>query len=304
MLKVISKLSINKVASTYIAYIRNSRKNLIEFVDSTPPPNYDRKKKWVIIISSQIGCSLKCKFCDAPKHFLGNLTPEELISQVFYIVNNNHAVDPNKVDKFKIQFARMGEPSLNMATLEAMVKFKKFYPSYIPCIATTAPLGSEKFFAHLLNIKDIFHDFQLQFSINSTDPTIRDKIMPFKKLPLKWIANYSEKFYRKGKRKVVLNFAISDNTELDYKLIRNTFNPDTTIIKLTPINPTTSALRNGFRIDNDYDKIHTYLRKHSISLQRHGFQSIISIGDMRENTILSNCGQIANVLLSNSQLQM
>ncbi|MGB9600617.1 MAG: radical SAM protein, partial [Myxococcota bacterium] len=74
MLNVISRLSIKDVATTYVANVRGDRKLLIEFVESTPQPQSDRGKKWVIIVSSQIGCALRCRFCDASGYFYGNLS--------------------------------------------------------------------------------------------------------------------------------------------------------------------------------------------------------------------------------------
>lgn len=294
MLNIISELSIKGVATTYIANVRNNNKMLIEFVDSTPPPESDREKKWVIIVSSQIGCALGCKFCDASNYFYGNLKKDEIIEQVNYIIQQSINLNPNKVKKFKIQFARMGEPSLNPDVVDAMLELLRLYPSYIPCIATTAPIGSEKFFEKLLKIKDSFMDFQLQFSINSTDIKYRDSIMPFLKLPFKWITDYSERFYSAGKRKIVLNFAVDMEQGLDYELIKNYFNPQKNIIKLTPINPTINSYRNGFRINLKYDEIGSLLKKHSEKFCELGFETIISIGDMRENVVLSNCGQIAS----------
>ncbi len=300
MLKVISKISIDKVASTYVGYVRNNKKDLIEFVDSTPPPESDKKKKWVIIVSSQIGCPLRCRFCDASSYFRGNLRKEEILSQVNHILGLYPAINPNRIEKFKIQFARMGEPSLNPEVIDAMLTIREKYPQYIPCIATTAPLGSERFFERLLEIKDHFADFQLQFSVNSTDSALRDKIMPFKKQSLKWISRYSERFYSSGKRKVVLNFALSCDSEIDYDVIGSYFNPKICIIKLTPVNPTRNAVASGFNVTEDYNRVYSSLKTHSENLIRRGFQSIISIGDMRENTVLSNCGQIANILATAS----
>ncbi|MCX7957845.1 MAG: radical SAM protein [Deltaproteobacteria bacterium] len=299
MLEVVSKISISGVASTYVGYVRNKKNNLIEFVDSTPSPQSDRRRKWVIIVSSQIGCRLNCRFCDASEYFKGNLTRDEIISQVDYVVNMN-SFNPCRTEKFKIQFARMGEPSLNNAVLDAMTELQKRFPHYIPCIATTAPKGSEQYFERLLRIKDIFSDFQLQFSVNSADESQRDEIMPFRKQPLEWISAYSERFYQRGKRKIVLNFALSPDARINYGRLAKLFNPKINIIKLTPVNPTRKAEKNGFETFLDYNSIYSYLKHHSYRLSEYGFQSIISIGDMRENTVLSNCGQIANILAVSS----
>ncbi|MGC8928042.1 MAG: radical SAM protein [Myxococcota bacterium] len=299
MLNVISRLSIKDVATTYVANVRGDRKLLIEFVESTPQPQSDRGKKWVIIVSSQIGCALRCRFCDASGYFYGNLSKDEIVEQVDYVIQRHKERSPINTQKFKIQFARMGEPSLNLSVIDAMLELININPAYIPCIATAAPVGSEKFFDRLIEVRDYFRDFQLQFSINSTDEDYRDYIMPFKKMPLEWIGEYSDRFYSKGRRKVVLNFALRPKDELNCKIIKRSFNPQKNIIKLTPINPTQNSKRHGFEVKGDYDEIYSYLRLQSDKLKEYGFETIISIGDLRENILLSNCGQIANAISKN-----
>jgi len=293
-MKLISSLSIQGVATTYIAYLRQDRRNIIEFVESTPPPYRDRMKKWVIILSSQIGCRMGCRFCDAANYYYGNLHTEEIIEQVDYILTKNDHYSPDKTQKFKIQFARMGEPSLNMNVLDAMLVIRTRFKNYIPCIATIAPSGSEEFFKRLLMIRDEFVDLQLQFSINSTDDKFRDFIMPAKKMSLEWISGYIDRFYKRDKRKPVLNFAIDSSDSVNPEVIKRIFDPRKCIVKLTPINPTQSARRNIFDICENSEIINSRLKRVASKLSDYGFESIISIGDLRENIVFSNCGQIAS----------
>ncbi len=180
-----------------------------------------------------------------------------------------------------------------MNVLKAMEIIHNRFENYIPCIATIAPVGSDRFFGRLLKIKDRFVDIQLQFSINSTDENIRDFIMPARKLSLEWIADYIERFYSHGKRKVVLNFAVDRKNLLDGKKLKDIFNPDKAIVKLTPINPTFSARKNNFDIYSSYNEIRQYLIELQREIELSGFETIISIGDLRENLVLSNCGQIS-----------
>lgn len=293
MLEVISKCSIEGLASTYTGYVRSNRANLIEFVESTPAPESSKIKKWVIIVSSQIGCKMGCRFCDATNFFHGNLNSDEIVEQVDYILRENPVINPDRVKKFKIQFARMGEPSLNMNVIEAMLQLRSRFNNYIPCVATLAPEGSEEFFERLIRIRDLFIDFQLQFSINSTDERLRDHIMPAKKLSLKWISDYINRFYSPGRRRVVLNFAVDRHIALDFERLRDLFDPYKSVVKLTPVNPTYNAIRNGFKICDELEGIESYLQEIAEGLSSTGFESIISIGDLRENSLFSNCGQIA-----------
>ena len=294
MINVISRFSIQSVATTYIAYLRGDKRKIIEFVESTPPPYRDRNKKWVIILSSQIGCKMGCKFCDATNYYFGNLDTEEILEQVDCVLERHRGIYPQSIQKFKIQFARMGEPSLNMNVIDSMLMIKKRFNNFIPCVATIAPAGSQTFFERLLMIRNDFYDFQLQFSINYTDSTIRNYAMPAKKMSLEWISDYIDRFHNRGKRRVVLNFAIDSTESVNPEIIRSIFDPDKVIVKLTPINPTQNAKRNRFAICEDFETIDNRLKKVSGKLSDYGFESIISIGDMKENIVLSNCGQLAS----------
>ena len=56
----------------------------------------DLKDKWVATISTQKGCSMKCKFCDVPKYgFHGNVSIDELSYQVRTIILNEGIKETN-----------------------------------------------------------------------------------------------------------------------------------------------------------------------------------------------------------------
>jgi len=46
------------------------------------------QEKWVITLSTQYGCSMKCKFCDCPSiQFKGNATVDDLKNQLIDAIN-------------------------------------------------------------------------------------------------------------------------------------------------------------------------------------------------------------------------
>ena len=59
-------------------------------------------------------------FCDAGDQFKGKLTKSEILAQIDTMVLNRFPNGIVPVPKFKIQFARMGEPSLNPHVLEVL----------------------------------------------------------------------------------------------------------------------------------------------------------------------------------------
>ncbi len=178
-MKIIGKNGKKELANVYLAEMRDDPSLMVEFVDSCDPGIGSRDKKWVIVVSSQFGCPVGCLMCDAGGNFRGNLAADEIIAQIKYVILENREMNPQKCQKFKVQFARMGEPALNDAVPDAIDWLAEKYPKTMPCIATMAPAGREQWFESLLILSRKFDNFQLQFSLNTTDPELRDKLIPY-----------------------------------------------------------------------------------------------------------------------------
>ena len=211
-MKILCSSGDPKLAVVHVAEFRSNQKYMAEFVESLSG-GAGRGEKWVIIVSSQFGCPIGCRFCDAGDHFHGNLTKDELLAQIDHVVDAHYPDRRVPAKKFKVQFARMGEPTLNPAVLDALEEMRRRYdaPGLMPCISTMAPLGTEKQFERILEIKNKqYHgNFQMQFSIHSTDEKVRDKLMPARKWTLEQIAEYGKRFHAPGDRKVTLSFALA-----------------------------------------------------------------------------------------------
>lgn len=274
---------IEKVSKVYI--LKTNDENLIESVDVEPFIMNGNFEKWVLIVSTQIGCPVKCLFCDSGLDFKRNLTSFEILQQVEFMIKERK-IDPNLFKKFKIQFARMGEPSFNDDLFDVMDILKDKYEKYIPCVSTIFPKNRRVWFEKLLKKKNNFFDFQLQFSIYSTNVMERDHFIPFEKEDFEFLNSYGKKFFTVDKRKVVLNFPVNDKNEISIETISKIFDKESFIIKLTPVNPTFNAKnRNLSQKSNSRMEC---LKKRLIG---EGFDVIISIGEIRENEVGSNCGQ-------------
>jgi len=289
-MKILCSSGDPKLAVVHVAEFRSNQKYMAEFVESLSG-GAGRGEKWVIIVSSQFGCPIGCRFCDAGDHFHGNLTKDELLAQIDHVVDAHYPDRRVPAKKFKVQFARMGEPTLNPAVLDALEEMRRRYdaPGLMPCISTMAPLGAEKQFERILEIKNKqYHgNFQMQFSIHSTDEKVRDKLMPARKWALEQIAEYGKRFHAPGDRKVTLSFALAPQNPVDVGKIRALFDPAHFAIKLTPINPTFRASEN--RLVAEFGEYGMQLRE---KFKKAGFETIESIGDLEENKIGSNCGQV------------
>ncbi len=290
-MKIISRYGRDDLAYVYLAEFDSGKKT--EFVESIQPP-LTRDKKWVLIVSTLHGCPVGCSFCDAGRWYDGKLAKDEILEQIDFLVRTRFPDKKIATKKFKIQFARMGDPAFNMAVLDAIEEIPHRYdaPTFLPSISTVAPVGCDKFFSRLLDIasKKMTRPFQAQFSIHSTDQACRDKLIPIRKWSFEKIASYGKKIAEVNEKKVALNFVVAKDIPIDSRVLLNYFDPDSFIIKLTPVNPTLSAQENG--IENMMDKSCSAPRVRQLieDLQAH-YEVIVSFGEAEENKIGSNCGQ-------------
>ena len=304
-MKILAEYGREDLAKVYVAQMRedkswgkNHRRYLVEFVESIQPP-LPREKKWVLIVSSMFGCPVQCKMCDAGGDFSGCLTAEELLAQIDHMVRRRFPDGKPATTKFKIQFARMGEPSLNPAVLAVLQQLARRYDTaglHIS-VSSVAPrtAAARSFFDELLRIKNKYYPqgrFQLQFSIHTTDERKRDELIPVKKWSFDEIAAYGERFSlpQQHDRKVTLNFAPIVGYPIDVDVIHTYFDPDQFLIKLTPVNPTLRSQEAS--LVSAVDPYDCTTSEDLITLfRKKGYEVILSIGALEENQIGSNCGQ-------------
>ncbi len=291
-MKVSAVAGSEQVARVYIADFGQDR--AVEFVESIQPP-LPREKKWVLMVSTLFGCPVKCRMCDAGGAYHGKLSREEMLAQIDYLVNKRYPDGVIPVEKFKIQFARMGEPSFNPSVLDVLAELPNRYRAagLIPSLSTIAPCGTDSFFSQLLEIKEQLYpkgQFQFQFSIHTTDESLRDQLMPVKKWTFAEMAEYGYRFYRLGDRKITLNFALANGMPVEPEVLYRYFDPVKFLIKITPLNPTCQAVKNG---------LSSYLDPYGPEgdlnivprLVERGYEVIVAVGNVEENQIGSNCGQ-------------
>lgn len=300
-MKIIASSGREDVAIVYIAEMEDGK--LVECVEALQPPT-PRSQKWVLLVSTMFGCPIGCQMCDAGGYYEGKPTAEQIFEQIDFLVRKRFPDGRVPVRQFKIQFARMGEPALNPAVLNVLREMPSRYdvPGFMPSISTVAPAGIERFMEQLLQIKQEQYSggmFQFQFSIHTTDLSLRDKVIPIKKWSFEQMAEYGRRFYAPGDRKITLNFALAEGMPVDPEVLLNTFDPQIFLIKITPLNPTYRAVENNLtsyidplQRDAQYELVN--------NLQKNGYDVIVSIGEAEENYIGSNCGQYIRRHLSAS----
>lgn len=267
----------------------------LEFVDSIQPPR-TRDEKWVVIVSTMFGCPVGCQMCDAGGGYQGNVDAEGMLWQVREAVSQRFGNgDPPRTDMLKVQFARMGEPALNYHVLDALVGLRHAYPetNVVASVSTVGPTASRGFLERLRKVKDDHYadgHFQLQFSIHSTDTSVRSRLCPIKTLSFDEMAQIGRSFRTSGDKRVTLNFCLIEGIPIDPAVVRRHFDPEHFLIKLTPLNPTARAEEAGLvsLIEKDREEA---AKDNVEAFREQGFDVLLSIGEYEENQIGSNCGQ-------------
>lgn len=291
-MKVVASTGREDIAIVYIVELEKNR--LVECVESVQPP-IPRAEKWVLLVSTMFGCPVGCAMCDAGGFYQGKPSADEILAQIDFLVSQRFPDGNIPCKQFKIQFARMGEPALNPAVLAVLEALPGRYhaPGLMPSISTIAPASCEKFFERLLAIKHNLYPnghFQFQFSLHTTDVSLRDQLIPVKKWAFSQMAAYGERFYAPGDRKITLNFALARQNPLDAKTLLEHFSPEKYLVKITPLNPTYRALENN--LVSHINPSGADLRDEIVSaLRQAGYEVIVSIGETEENQVGSNCGQ-------------
>ncbi len=256
-------------------------------------------EKWVITVSTQYGCAMKCKFCDVPKVGNGkNATLDDLNGQISAGLMLHPEVQ--RSDRLNIHFARMGEPTFNKNILACAEWLKRDIDTKYnvhPVISTMMPHKNKHLKAFIgawMNIKNILYkgNAGLQLSINSTNESERAEMFSGNALYLAEIANVMDGIKPKG-RKITLNFAVA-GYEIDPKILLNFFSPDRYLIKLTPMHKTDSAQNNNIKTQGDFTSYHPY-EVYEKDLKQAGYDVIVFLASEYEDMGRITCG---NAILS------
>ena len=261
-------------------------------------------KKWVITISTQYGCSMKCKFCDVPSVGKGiNASSKDMLDQIMTALSLNQEIV--YTDRLNIHYARMGEPTFNNDILELTPLLKEKVKERIdaktvhPVISTMLPKNNKKllhFLKEWCNIKNNFYKGEagLQFSINSTDDAQRNDMFQGCSLSLEDISELGKLLPAPVGRKYALNFALADGFIVDAKRLKSLFDPNKFMVKITPIHQNTACNKNNIITSNGYFDYSPY-RGVERSLIKEGFDVLVFIPSIEEDTSRITCG---NAILS------
>jgi 23S rRNA (adenine2503-C2)-methyltransferase len=187
-------------------------------------------------VSCMSGCPVGCKFCATGQlKKYRNLTAEEIVKQVDFIIRKNPKYNPLNSKEFKINYTRMGEPFLNIDSVKKAIQMiSQKYPNTHHYISTIGLKGSDFSW-----IKD---NITLQISLHSLDEHKRDWLIPVKnKLKIEELGEIRTQSFLK----TTLNLTLVDEDDFNIEALKKYFNKDNFFIKLSPINKNVVSERNG-----------------------------------------------------------
>lgn len=215
-----------EVTDTFLPYytkdaIGRKQNNLINYELGS------RSERFMIGVSCMSGCPVGCKFCATGQlRKFRNLTAEEIVEQVDFILNKNKDVDPTKSKEFKINYTRMGEPFLNINEVKKAIGIiNERLPNAHHYISTIGIKGSD--------FSWIKGNITLQISLHSLIEERRNWLIPFKnKLSIEEL----EQIRTQSNLKTTLNLTLVDEKDFDMDVLKKNFDKDYFFIKLSPIN--------------------------------------------------------------------
>ncbi len=244
------------------------------------------EKRITACVSSQVGCSLDCKFCATARlKRMRNLNPDEIYDQVVAIKQQSEMFFGRPLTN--IVFMGMGEPLLNYANvIEAIDKITS--PQGLNMAAKRVTVSTVGIARMIEKMADDDVKFNLAVSLHSAVKDTRSAIMPINETnSLDELGEALKYWYAKRKKKVTYEYVVWDgiNDKMEdaqallkfCKLIPSKVN----LIEYNPIDD------GDFRQAGD-DKLLMYQHL----LESHGITT--RIRKSRGKDIDAACGQLAN----------
>ena len=237
-------------------------------------------------VSSQVGCSLNCKFCATARiKRMRNLNPDEIYDQVVAMDKQSRLYFDRPLSN--IVFMGMGEPLMNYNNLiNAIDKITK--PEALgmsPSRITVSTSGIPKM---IMKMADDQVRFGLAISLHSARQNVREQLMPFaEKFSLEELAKSIQYWYAKTSKPVTYEYlvwkGINDRDE-DIKALINFCKMIPSKVNLIEYNP----IGEEKFLQADKDRIDAY----ETALEEN--RIMVTIRRSRGKDIDAACGQLAN----------
>mgnify|MGYP006196326477 CR=1 FL=1 len=244
------------------------------------------EERMTACVSSQVGCSLTCKFCatgymDRKR----NLNADEIYDQVLAI--NNESKQYHNRPLSNIVFMGMGEPLMNYNNvIKAIDKITGDEGlGMSPKRITVSTSGLPKM---IKKMADDEVKFKLAVSLHSAVEEVRNEIMPFSKnFPLPELLQSLKYWYQKTKSKITFEYVVwkgINDTTSDIQALVKFCKQVPCKVNLIEYNP----IDDGVFQQADEQAINAYIN----ALENNGI--VAKVRRSRGKDIDAACGQLAN----------
>lgn len=237
-------------------------------------------------VSSQVGCSLDCKFCATARlKRMRNLNPDEIYDQVVAIDNESRHYHNRPLSN--IVFMGMGEPLMNYNNvIKAIDKITS--PEGLGMSPKRITLSTSGVPKMIKKMADDDVKFNLAVSLHSAIDEVRTAIMPFNEtFPLEDLKEALEYWYAKTKRKISYEYVvwkgINDNQQAIDALVKfcKYVPSKVNIIEYNPID------------DGEYQQASPEILEQYIKILEQN-RIVVNVRRSRGKDIDAACGQLAN----------
>lgn len=237
-------------------------------------------------VSSQVGCSLDCRFCATARlKRMRNLNPDEIYDQVVAIDNQSRLYFDRPLSN--IVFMGMGEPLMNYNNvLKAIDKITS--PEGLamsPKRITVSTSGVPKMIKKMADQKV---KFNLAVSLHSAIDELRTSIMPFNAtFPLNDLREALQYWYQKTKKRITYEYVV-------WKGINDTQEDVDALVKFCRFAPSKVNLIEYNPIDDGQfaQAPEEAIQRYVNTLERNNIT--VTIRRSRGKDIDAACGQLAN----------
>jgi 23S rRNA (adenine2503-C2)-methyltransferase len=248
------------------------------------------EKRMTACISSQVGCSLECRFCATGRlKRERNLEADEIYDEVVFL--QRQAMEKYNTPLTNIVLMGMGEPLLNYANVMAAIQ-KITSPEGLNLSSQRITLSTAGVAKMIKKLGDDEVKFNLALSLHAATDEKRNKIMSINETnPLKDVAEALRYFYKKTKSRVTYEYIVfqdfNDTPEDVYHLAEfcKKVPSKVNLIEYNPID------KGEFKqtVPERLDMFVKYLRSKDI---------IVNVRRSRGKDIDAACGQLANKVVN------
>lgn len=281
---VINHIDIHQQQRSNDGTIKNAVKlydNLV--VESVLIPTSNRT---TACVSSQVGCSLDCKFCATSKiKRMRNLNADEIYDQVFAMDMQSRSYFDRPLSN--IVFMGMGEPLMNYKNLiQAIDKITR--PEGLGMSPTRITVSTSGIPKMIMKMADDQVRFGLAVSLHSARQEVRSKLMPFaEKFHLEDLINAIKYWYEKTSKPVTYEYVVwkgINDDDKDIMALVDFCKISPCKVNLIEYNP----IGDDQFLQADRDRIMAY--QTALEAQR----ITVTVRRSRGKDIDAACGQLAN----------